>query len=146
MGQRDYGCPYNDRVHPEWRDLHSRASPVAPRAACGACSTPLTGAGTAPTTDLRLLRDWAQDRVRPDSAQVPGETLAHSGCPPRIGVALIWPVVSPAPRGERLSKGFAWLEVAVPSSPDNQRRDRERTGGRDHRDRSAQALGHDRGD
>ena len=31
MGQRDYGCPYNDRVHPEWRDLHSRALPVAPR-------------------------------------------------------------------------------------------------------------------
>jgi hypothetical protein len=30
MGQRDYGCPGNDRVHPEWRDLHSRALPVAP--------------------------------------------------------------------------------------------------------------------
>lgn len=25
LGQRDYGCPYNDRVHPEWRDLHGRA-------------------------------------------------------------------------------------------------------------------------
>ena len=56
MGQRDYGCPYNDRVHPEWRDLHSRALPVAPRGACGACSTPLTGAGTAPTTDRRHVR------------------------------------------------------------------------------------------
>ena len=56
MGQRDYGCPYNDRVHPEWRDLHSRALPVAPRAACGACSTPLTGAGTASTTDRRQKR------------------------------------------------------------------------------------------
>ena len=56
MGQRDYGCPDNDRVHPEWRDLHSRALPVAPRAACGACSTPLTGAGTAPTTDRRQKR------------------------------------------------------------------------------------------
>lgn len=56
MGQRDYGCPYNDRVHPEWRDLHSRALPVAPRGACGACSTPLTGAGTAPTTDRRQKR------------------------------------------------------------------------------------------
>jgi len=59
MGQRDYGCPYNDRVHPEWRDLHSRALPVAPRAACGACSTPLTGAGTAPTTDRRQMRAFS---------------------------------------------------------------------------------------
>lgn len=24
LDQRDYG-PYNDRVHPEWRELHSRA-------------------------------------------------------------------------------------------------------------------------
>jgi hypothetical protein len=23
LDQRDYGCAYNDRVHPEWRDLHS---------------------------------------------------------------------------------------------------------------------------
>jgi hypothetical protein len=23
LEQRDYGCPYNDRVHPEWRGLHS---------------------------------------------------------------------------------------------------------------------------
>jgi hypothetical protein len=59
MGQRDYGCPYNDRVHPEWRDLRSRALPVAPRAACGACSTPLTGAGTAPTTDRRQMRAFS---------------------------------------------------------------------------------------
>jgi hypothetical protein len=32
MGQRDYGCPYNDRVHPEWRDLHSPARCRLPRA------------------------------------------------------------------------------------------------------------------
>lgn len=40
MGQHDYGCPYNDRVHPEWRDLHSRALPVAPR---NCASSPSSG-------------------------------------------------------------------------------------------------------
>jgi hypothetical protein len=23
LDERDYGCPYNDRVHPEWRDSQS---------------------------------------------------------------------------------------------------------------------------
>ena len=114
MGQRDYGCPYNDRVHPEWRDLHSRALPVAPRAACGACSTPLTGAGTAPTTDRRrpvhglcciLLptpRAWHQDgpgELRKRHPVDRGRGLRYS-CPPsdqgrcsrnRVGVELLHP-------------------------------------------------------
>ena len=76
MGQRDYGCPYNDRVHPEWRDLHSRALPVAPRAACGACSTPLTGEGTAPTTDRRLLMSFQTARAGAGSGEVPGRVLS----------------------------------------------------------------------
>ena len=25
LDQRDYGCAYHIQVHPEWRDLHSRA-------------------------------------------------------------------------------------------------------------------------
>jgi hypothetical protein len=65
------------------------------------------------------LETWRRIDVWPDSVQVPGGTLSHSGCPPSvIGVALIWLAVSPgAVRGEA-QKGFAWLEVAVPSSPD----------------------------
>src|SRR5262245_37120273 len=40
-----------------------------------------------PCTTQRLLKTSCRTVVRPDSVQVPGETLAISGCPP---VALVW--------------------------------------------------------
>ena len=64
------------------------------------------------------LETWVQDRVGPDSVQVPGGMLDHCGCPlVVIGVALIWPASLPGTARGEARKGFAQLEVAVPSSP-----------------------------
>ena len=61
------------------------------------------------------LLSWFRTGVWPDSVQVSGETLSFSGCPPVVGVALIWLAASPgAARGEA-GKGSVLLEVAVPS-------------------------------
>ena len=65
------------------------------------------------------LETWAQDR-RP-ARLGPG---ARRGAPTLrlpagfIGVALSWPAVSPGIAGGEAQKGFALLEVAVPSSPE----------------------------
>jgi hypothetical protein len=65
---------------------------------------------------IGYLETWVQDRVRPDSVQVPGVMLPHCGCPP---LSLAWLTQGPpgTVRGEA-RKGFAQLEVAVPSSPE----------------------------
>ena len=53
--------------------------------------------------------------------------------------------ISPGTARGEARKGFAQLEVAVPSSPEISPDSEEETGGRDHRDGPAQAPGHDRG-
>src|SRR5690348_2726818 len=99
-----------------------------------------------PTHPPRLLRDLGSG---PGPARLgPG---ARRDAPTMrlpavvIGVAHSWPASRRAPCEGRLERGFAQLEVAVPSSPEISPYDEEETGGRDHRDGSAQALGHDRG-
>src|SRR6266516_427792 len=64
-----------------------------------------------------------------------------------IGVALSWPAVSPGTARGDARTGFAQLKVAVPSLPDIAGSQGEGTGGCDHRDGPAQAVGHyrDRG-
>jgi len=57
---------------PNWQGQPlARQPPSRPR-------PPIRCAGIRPTT--RLLRDLGQDRVWPDSVQVPGGTLSHCGC------------------------------------------------------------------
>ena len=66
----------------------------------------------------RLLKTSCRIGVRPDSVQVPGETLSYGGCPP---ASLVWlsSGLRPrrAPREERLERGLFLLKVAVPSLP-----------------------------
>ena len=50
-------------------------------------------------------------------AEVPGGTLSFR-LPTDLGVALSWHAVSPGTAQGEARKGFARLEVAVPSSPD----------------------------
>jgi len=52
------------------------------------------------------LDTWHRIDVWPDSVQVLGETLSHSGCPPRFGVALNWLATRRAPCEERLKRGL----------------------------------------
>jgi len=52
----------------------------------------------------RLLETWSRTDVRPDSVQVPGETLPHCGCPP---VSLVW--LSSGLRSRRAPRE-EWLE------------------------------------
>src|ERR1700733_6085849 len=94
----------------------------------------LFGELTPPVHHLRLLRDLAQDRCL--ARLGPGarrDALSLRLPASVIGVALIWPAVSPgAVRGEA-RKGFAQLEVAVPSLADITDASRRRPGGCDHR-------------
>src|SRR5215472_11815652 len=95
----------------------------------------------------RLLKTGGKAGVWPDSVQVPGETLSFSGCPPVVGVALIWLAFSPGTVRGEAQKGFVLLEVAVPSLLSAFAfRPGEVAHGRDHRDGPAQAVGDDRGD
>jgi hypothetical protein len=80
-------------------------------------SSYLRSAGS--VTSSRLLRDLVQDRrparldpgVRRDAPTL----RLPAGV---IGMALSWPVVSPGTVRGEARKGFAQLEVAVPSLPD----------------------------
>jgi hypothetical protein len=66
----------------------------------------------------RLLKTSCRIGVRPDSVQVPGETLSYGGCPP-ASLGWLSSGLRPrrAPREERLERGFVLLEVAVPCLP-----------------------------
>ncbi len=59
-------------------------------------------------TNLGYLETWCRIGVRPDSVQVPGETLPHFGCPP---VSLVWLSRGlrscRAPREEWLERGLS---------------------------------------
>ena|ERR687898_209949 len=81
----------------------------------GRASRPQRQSRTSVAALSGYLLSWFRTGVWPDSVQVSGETLSNSGCPPVVGVALIWLAASPgAARGEA-GKGSVLLEVAVPS-------------------------------
>src|SRR5580700_3373651 len=67
----------------------------------------------------RLLRDLAQDRclarLGPGARRDAPTLRLPTGV---MGVALSWPAVSQGPVRGEARKGFAQLEVAVPSLPD----------------------------
>jgi hypothetical protein len=48
------------------------------------------------------LETWVQDRVRPDSVQVPGGMLPHCGCPP---LSLAWLTHGLLLAGHRAGRG-----------------------------------------
>src|SRR5450759_3504697 len=83
---------------------HRERSSAHPHCACvvlGRSSRSRIGLRTRTHTHRGYLDTWHRIDVWPDSVQVLGETLSHSGCPPRFGVALNWLADSPgAVRGE----------------------------------------------
>ena len=83
-------------------------------------------AAARPTCTMRLLRDLAQDRclarLGPGARRGALSLRLPAGV---IGVALSWHAFSPGTARGEARKGFAQLEVAVPSSPDITRRGEE---------------------
>src|ERR1017187_9137364 len=91
------------------------------------------------------LETWCRIGVRPDSVQVLGETLSMRLPAGVIGMALSWHALSPGTARGEARKGYAQLEVAVPSLPDMIGRARGEASERDHRNGPAQEVSPDRG-